>query len=57
MPQLVTTNQSYQEVPSQTLATDNVKLGRLWSDQMERESEKEGKFHSKDEQIGAEDDT
>lgn len=35
--QLVTTNQSCQKVPSQSLATQ---LGRLWSDQPEEEYEK-----------------
>lgn len=40
MPQLVTTNQSSQEVLSQTLVIGNAQLVRLWSDQMEEESRK-----------------
>lgn len=57
MHQLVTTNQSYQEVPSQSLATGNSQLGHLWDSQNENEneSEEEGEYHSEEDHINTDD--
>lgn len=54
--QFVTTNQSIQEIPSQTIATSNPLIRRLWSQQVEEESDEEGELHCEDDQEKEEND-
>lgn len=53
--QVGTTIQSNKEIPIQYVATGNPLMGRLWSQQVEEESEEEGELHSEYDQDKEED--
>lgn len=48
--QIVTTNQSYQDITSQTFVAGNPLMGRLWSQQTEEDSDDEGDILLEDDQ-------